>query len=279
VELSQAQQALRGEVNTRAAFIVFRQEVERHAEQHDGRAIILAAMSTVLITGANRGIGLELCRQYLKQDWQVIATCRDPDAANELQALVTAHPQLRIMALDVTDLSAVDRLAAELAGQPIDVLINNAGIVGPVPVPEHIGRQHFGTLDYDVWEQVLRTNTFGPVKLSEALLPNLLAGGQKKIVTLSSTVGSIVERDTPAMAYATSKTAVNKAMTLLAGILREQGIVVALVCPGYVKTRLDFGGADVEIEDSARALIGRIEGFGLADSGTFTRYNGETIAW
>ena len=236
-------------------------------------------MTTVLITGANRGIGLELCRQYLEADWQVLATCRDPDTADELRVLGDAHPALEVFALDVTDHAAVDALAAQLEGRPIDVLINNAGIVGPVPVPEHIGRQHFGTLDYELWGQVIATNTFGPVKLSEALLPNVLAGEQKKIVTVSSTVGSIVERDTPAMAYATSKTAVNKAMTLLAGVLREQGIIVALMCPGYVKTRLDFGGADVEIEDSARALIGRIAGFTLADSGTFTRYNGETIAW
>ncbi|MBT8423245.1 MAG: SDR family oxidoreductase, partial [Gammaproteobacteria bacterium] len=221
----------------------------------------------------------ELCRQYLSKDWQVMATCRAPAAADELQSLQNAHPRLEVFALDVTDLAAIDKLAAKLEGRPIDVLINNAGIVGPVPVPEHIERQHFGTLDFDLWEQVLRTNTFGPVKLSEALLPNILAGELKKIVTLSSTVGSIVERDTPAFAYATSKTAVNKAMTLLAGVLREQGVTVALVCPGYVKTRLDFGTADVEIADSAGALIQRIDQFTLADSGTFTRYNGETIAW
>lgn len=236
-------------------------------------------MATVLITGANRGIGLELCRQYLQDDWQVLATCRSPDAADHLQSLGDAHPGLEIVALDVTDHAAIDALAEALRERPLDVLINNAGIIGPVPVPQHIERQHFGTLDYDLWEKVLRTNTFGPVKLAEALLPNLLAGEQKKLVTLSSTVGSIVERDTPAMAYATSKTAVNKAMTLLAAELRDQGVIVALVCPGYVKTRLNFGGADVEIEDSARALVERIAGFTLADTGTFTRYNGETIAW
>ena len=236
-------------------------------------------MTTLFITGANRGIGLEMCRQYLQRGDQVLATCRNPDAAAELQALRDEYPQLEILALDVTDHDAINALAATLAGRPIDVLINNAGIIGPVPVAEHIERQHFGTLDYELWEQVLRTNTFGPVKLCEALLPNILAGNAKKMVTLSSTVGSIVERDTAAFAYATSKTAVNKAMTLLAGVLREQGVIVTLVCPGYVKTRLNFGTADVEIVDSARALLERIDCFTLDDSGTFTRYNGETIAW
>lgn len=236
-------------------------------------------MPTVLITGANRGIGLELCRQYLGADWSVIATCRHPEAAAELQALAGGSASLDIVQLDVTDHAAIDALALDLAGTPLDVLINNAGIIGPVPVAEHIDRQHFGTLDFALWEQVLRTNTFGPVKLAEALLPNILAGEQKKIVSVSSTVGSITERDTPAFAYATSKTALNKAMTLLAAQLREQGVIVALFCPGYVRTRMDFGTADVEVTDSAAGLIHLIENLTAADSGSFRRYNGETVAW
>lgn len=231
----------------------------------------------VLITGANRGIGLELVRQYLQDEWQVIACCRNPLQAKELQALQSES--LDVRALDVIDHAQIDSLARQLDGVPVDVLINNAGIIGPVPVAEHIGRQHFGALDYELWERVIRTNTFGPVKMAEALLPNLLAGAQKKIITLSSTVGSIVERDTPAFAYATSKTAVNKAMTLLASQLQDQGVTVALVCPGYVKTRMDFGGADVEITQSAAGLRGLIAGFTLKDSGSFTRFNGEAIAW
>jgi len=236
-------------------------------------------MPRVIVTGANRGIGLELCRRYLAAGWDVVATCREPGSASDLQALTDSDAALSIMPLDVTDHAQIDALAARLSDVPVDLLINNAGIIGPVPVAEHIGRQHFGTIDYDLWLKVLRTNTFGPVKLAEALLPNILAGTQKKIVTLSSTVGSIVERDTPAMAYATSKTAVNKAMTLLASQLKEQEVIVTLVCPGYVKTRLDFGGADVEIAESGDSLVTLINGFTIADSGTFRRYNGETIAW
>lgn len=234
-------------------------------------------MPTVLITGANRGIGLELTNQYLADGWDVLACCRSPERATVLTT--AASERLQIEQLDVTDHSSVDALAGRLTGRAIDVLINNAGIIGPVPVAEHIDRQHFGSIDYGVWEQVLRTNTFGPVKMAEAFLPNIQAGTQKKIVTLSSTVGSIVERDTPAIAYATSKSAINKAMTLLAVLLRPHDIIVSLVCPGYVKTRMDFGGADVEIPQSAAGIRKLINEYTMADTGTFRRFNGETVAW
>lgn len=234
-------------------------------------------MSSVLITGANRGIGLELARQYLRDGWEVHACSRDPDRSKDLQAL--SGEGLHVYALDVSDHDSIAALANKLSGIPLDLLINNAGIIGPTPVIEHIVRQNFGSIDYEVWADVLRTNTFGPVKMAEALLDNILASEQKKIVTVSSTVGSITERDTPAFAYATSKTAVNKAMTLLASFLKEQGVTVVLLCPGYVKTRLDFGTADVEIPDSVAGMREQITALTLADSGSFMRYNGEHIRW
>jgi len=235
-------------------------------------------MPAVLITGANRGIGLELARQYLLDGWKILATCRNPADADDLQSL-TGSGELVVYALDITDHTAIDSLAADLSGQAIDVLLNNAGVIGPVPIPENIHRQNFGSIDYELWQQVLWTNTFAPVKLAEALLPNILAGDQKKIVTISSTVGSIVERKTPAYAYATSKTAVNKAMTLLAEDLREQGVSVGIICPGYVKTRMDFGDADVEIPESVAGIRERIAELDLSLSGSFRRFNGEQIAW
>jgi len=234
--------------------------------------------ATVLVTGGNRGIGLEFCRQYLADGWRVIATARNPSSAGELQAL-TGPGELLIEALDITDHEQINELAARYAGQPIDVLLNNAGIIGPIPVPEHIGLQHFGSMDYDLWTQVLRTNTFAPVKLAEALVENVAASQHKKIVALSSTVGSLVERDTPAFAYATSKTALNKAMRLLSSVLRERGISVGIFCPGYVQTRMDFGTADVKPVDSVTGLRELIETLSLDTTGTYRRYNGETIAW
>lgn len=233
---------------------------------------------TVLVTGANRGIGLEFARQYLGEDWRVIATLRNPANAGDLDAL-DGPGELVIEALDVTDHAQIDALAERYAGQPIDVLLNNAGIIGPVPIPEHIEKQHFGTMDYPLWDRVLWTNTFAPLKMAEAFVEHVAASEQKKIVALSSTVGSLVERDTPAFAYATSKTALNKAMRLLAGVLKERGISVGIFCPGYVQTRMDFGTADVKPPDSVRGLRGLIESMTLADSGTFRRYNGEAVAW
>jgi len=233
---------------------------------------------TVLVTGANRGIGLEFARQYLADGWRVIATLRDPANAGDLEAL-TGDGELIIEGLEVTDRDQIDVLAQRYRGQTIDVLLNNAGMIGPVPIPQHIGRQHFGTLDYELWQQVLQTNTLGPMKMAEAFVDAVAASEQKKIVSLSSTVGSLVERDTPAFAYASSKTALNKAMRLLADVLRDRGIIVALFCPGYVQTRMDFGTADVQPEDSVAGLRQLIADLQPQHSGTFRRYNGETVAW
>ena len=231
---------------------------------------------TVLITGGNRGIGLEFCRQYLADGWRVIATARNPDDADDLRSY---GGDLQVEGLDVTDHDQIDALAGRYADQPIDVLINNAGIIGPIPIPEHIERQHFGSMDYELWDRVLRTNTMAPLKMAEAFVEHVAASEQKKIVTLSSTVGSLVERDTPAFAYATSKTAVNKAMKLLSVVLRDRGISVAIFCPGYVQTRMDFGTADVKPPDSVAGLRHLIAELGPDTSGTYRRYNGETIAW
>ena len=237
-------------------------------------------MPTVLITGANRGLGLEFSRQYAADGWEVIACCRRPGVADDLIALADRHPNVQIEQLDVCDHAAIDGLAAELADRPIDVLLNNAGIIGPLPIAEHVERQHFGSMDYPVWRDVLETNTFAPVKLAEAFVENVAASDQKKIVNISSSVGSIATMTVPAVAYASSKTALNRAMTIIAGPLKERGIIVALFCPGYVKTRMDaFGYAQVEIPDSIAGLRPQIDALTLDDSGSFRSYDGTPIPW
>ncbi len=236
-------------------------------------------MPSVLVTGANRGLGLGFAKYYADAGWSVIAGCRQPDSSDELhQVATTDGHQVVIERLDVLDHATIDEIAAKYKGQPLDVLINNAGVIGPIPIREHIERQHFGTIDYDVWEEVIRTNTFGPVKLAEAFVDNIAASEQKKLVSLSSTLGSIAEDRLPAIAYASSKTALNKAMTLLADKLRDKGIAVALFCPGYVKTRMG-PDATIEIEDSIKGLTKLIAELTLDRTGTFTRFNGESIAW
>lgn len=237
-------------------------------------------MPTILITGANRGLGLEFTRQYAHDGWDVIACCRSPDTARELAAIAAEQPGTQIEALDVRDHRAIDALGRKFVGRPIDVLLNNAGIIGPVPIAEHVERQHFGNMDYALWQDVIDTNTFAPLKMTETFVDNVAASEQKKIVNISSQVSSMAEMTVPSLAYASSKTALNRVMTIVAGPLSERGITVAMFCPGYVKTRMDaFGYAMVEIVDSVtalRALIGRLT---LDDAGSFTRYDGTPIAW
>jgi NAD(P)-dependent dehydrogenase (short-subunit alcohol dehydrogenase family) len=234
---------------------------------------------TVLVTGAGRGIGLELVRQYAADRWSVIACCRSPTDATELGSIARSCSAVRVEALDITDHGGIDDLAQRIRGTPIDVLINNAGIMGALPLRENLNRQHFGELDYTLWEQIFRTNTLGSVKMAEAFADAVAASNQRKIVSVSSTTGSIAESKRPALAYTTSKTALNKAMTVIAEQLRPRGIIVALLCPGYVKTRMNVGGATLEIPESVSGLRELIASLTLADSGTFRRYNGEVVAW
>ena len=237
-------------------------------------------MPTVLITGANRGLGLEFSRQYAADGWKVIACCRNPDAADELAGIAAGHTDVVIEKLDVVDHAAIEALGKKYAGVPIDVLLNNAGIIGPIPIAENIERQHFGSMEYDVWEDVLRVNTFAPVKMAEVFLENVAASEQKKIVTISSTVGSITEMAIPGLAYASSKTALNRVMTIIAGQVKERGIIVAMYCPGYVKTRMDaFGYAMVEIPDSIAALRPMIAELTIEQTGSYTGHDGRTIGW
>jgi NAD(P)-dependent dehydrogenase (short-subunit alcohol dehydrogenase family) len=237
-------------------------------------------MPTILITGANRGLGLEFTRQYAADGWRVIACCRKPESADELNELAASNDSVVVEQLDVNDFSAIDALAQKYAGQSIDVLLNNAGIIGPIPIAENIERQSFGSMEYDVWAEVLRTNTFAPVKMAEAFLENVAASEQKKIVNISSTVGSITEMAIPGLAYASSKSALNRVMTIIAGQVKERGVIVAMYCPGYVKTRMDaFGYATVDIPDSIAALRPMIADLTIEQTGSYTGHDGRTIGW
>lgn len=237
-------------------------------------------MPSLLITGANQGLGLEFTRQYAADGWRVIACCRSPESADALGELASTDADITIERLDVRDHPAIDALGKKYAGQPLDILLNNAGIIGPLPIAENIGRQHFGTLDYEVWRDVIETNTIAPVKMAETFVEHLAAGEQKKLVNISSQVASITEMAIPGIAYATSKTALNRAMTIIAEQLGERGIIVALLCPGYVKTRMDaFGSAVVEIRQSITALRALIATLTPGDTGSFRNFEGRTIAW
>ncbi|MCP5470957.1 MAG: SDR family oxidoreductase [Sinobacteraceae bacterium] len=236
-------------------------------------------MPVVLITGANRGLGLEFARQYAEAGWQVIATCRDPDAATDLQALRTQHSRLEIEPLSVDDFVAIDALATRLAGRPIDVLLNNAGVFGPKPGADKDLRQNFGSMDYDIWAKVLRTNLMAPMKMAEAFVEHVAASAQKKIVAISSTEGSSASARGGIHAYRTSKAALNMLMQNLAPDLAPRGIVTAAFCPGWIRTRMGGPGAPLEAPPSIAGLRRVIDGLTPGNSGKFWLWSGERLPW
>ena len=227
-------------------------------------------MPSVLITGANRGLGLEFTRQYAADGWRVFAACRDPAGARDLAAV---EGDVSAETLDVDDGPQVAALANKLSGQPIDVLINNAGIYGPKGVTRD-------TVVYDAWGQVFRTNAMSPLAVSAAFAANVAQGGQKKIITLSSIMGSIAENDSSGdFIYRSSKAAVNAVMKSLAGDLKSEGITVVVLHPGWVRT--DMGGPDAAIEapESVTGMRAVIAGLKESDSGRFLNYDGTEIPW
>jgi NAD(P)-dependent dehydrogenase (short-subunit alcohol dehydrogenase family) len=232
---------------------------------------------TVMITGANRGIGFEFVKVYLARDYNVIATARSPGKADALNALAAENENLTVVQLDVTDFPRVDALAAELQGQPIDILINNAGISGDVR------GQMFGNIDYDEFSKVLDVNVIAPTKIAESFYQNLLDSQLKKLVVVSSSEGSIAGISSPrTMVYRTSKAAVNMMYTNLAVQLKRKGITVAMVNPGLTDTDFVAGlpkkmlrPADVAAEDMAR----NIDNTWVENTGTFWNYDGRALPW
>lgn len=239
-------------------------------------------MPTVLITGANRGIGLEFANQYADEKWNVIAACRQPDKADTLQDLARLTSSIQIEKLDVTDQTSIDALASKLNGQAIDVLINCAGIYsgGSGTGIEHDDdTQTFGTIDPEAWDKVLRTNTIAPIMVTQAFTPHVLLGEQKKIVMLSSMMGSISRNTKGAIAYRTSKAALNMAMRNVAQALHEHQIAVVSLHPGWVRTDMGGSQAAISTDESVTGMRKIIADLTLEQSGSFLGYDGETWPW
>tara|TARA_B100001964_G_scaffold30696_1_gene31782 strand:+ start:22 stop:744 length:723 start_codon:yes stop_codon:yes gene_type:complete len=233
-----------------------------------------------LVTGANRGLGLEFTKQILGRGHNVYAACRNITDIDELKLLSEEHQEkLIVVKLDINNHDSILELNDLLKDIVIDVMINNAGTIGPLPYFENIYKQHFGSIDYNVWADVLKTNLYGPVKMAETFIEQIKKGDDKKMIFISSVVGSIADDHQRAFAYATSKTALNKSVALLADILKDQEIKVLAMCPGYVKTRMNGGGANLEPEESITGMLRQIEKLDSESSGTFVRYNGEKINW
>lgn len=219
-------------------------------------------MKNCLVTGASRGIGLELCRQLHQGGSRVLAVCRQASA--ELRALGCTV----IDGLELTDDASVGRLATRLAGERIDVLVNNAGILVSDSLDE---------LDFDGMRRQFEVNALAPLRVTHALLPNLAAGS--KVVIITSRMGSIADNGSGGYyGYRMSKAAVNIAGVSLARDLRERDIAVLLLHPGMVATEMT-GHQGVPAAEAARNLVARIESLGLEQSGSFHHANGEPLPW
>ena len=224
---------------------------------------------TVLVTGANRGLGLEFARQYAADGWRVIACCRSPDEAADLKKL---DGKVEIQALDVASQDSIQNLAKTLAGTPIDVLINNAGI--------HGDRRALGETDVALWKKTFEVNTIAPTQILSALLDNVVSSAQKKVVNITSKVGSIGDGPSGgSYAYRTSKTALNMAMANAAHELRNHGITVLLLHPGWVQTDMGGPSAPVSIEQSITGMRRVIDKATQAETGHFYDYTGRQLPW
>jgi len=237
-------------------------------------------MPTVLVTGASRGIGLELARQYAADNWEVIATARDPEDSKGLANLSEQHEgHFSLHSLDVSDEDSIEDLTDELDGRAIDLLVNNAGTY-----PRKGTR--IGELDYEAWRETFETNLFGVMRLTEALLENIARSERKQIAAISSGMGSLstaaggsVDSMGTAYQYRTSKTALNMAMLILSKELAPRGISVVIISPGWVKT--DMGGAHAAItpQVSVAGIRRVLETGGMEISGKFLSYDGSVWAW
>ena len=230
-------------------------------------------MSTykVLITGANRGLGLEFAKQYATDGWGVLACCRDPQTASALQALANAHTNVQILALDVGNFNQIDTLALQLKNQAIDVLINNAGVYP---------HSTFGDTNYDDWAEAFKINAMALLKMAEAFVQHVSKSQLKKIAVLTSKMGSIDDNTSgESYSYRSSKTAVNMVMKSLSIDLKPYGISVVTLHPGWVQT--DMGGPNglISAQTSVTGLRNVIDGLSLQTTGRFIAYDGKAIGW
>lgn len=240
-----------------------------------------APTPTVVVTGANRGLGLEFARQYAARGWNVVATARRPEEARELTALAAqSRGRIDVQAVDVTDVASVDAFAKRLAGRPVDVLINNAGNYGD---PR---QAQLGSIDFSQFDAFFHVNTLGPLKVTEALLPNLRAGSQKKVAVLNSLAGSfafapMLEKSGQRghYFYRASKAAAGMFMVTLAGDLRGEGFTVISLSPGQVDTRnaglkaMGIPGI-IDIDKSVGGMIAVLDKATAEQSGRYFRWDG-----
>ena len=223
-------------------------------------------MPTVLITGAARGLGLDFVKQYAAKGWKVLACAREPEALKQVKGEIVPHK------LEVTDYAAVKALAGTLSGVAIDVLICNAGISG-----REAG--DLGSIDPAVWRETFEVNALAPLMMAEAFVGHVAASQQKKMIAISSRLGSITHNDGARYAYRASKTALNMEWQSLSKDTAGKGLVCVVLHPGWVQTDMGGKAATLTIEQSVPAMVKVIDGLKPADNGRFINYDGTAIPW
>lgn len=232
-------------------------------------------MPTILITGTNRGIGLELTRQYAADGWRVYACCREPVQADALNALAaSSNGQITVHTLDTSSDQQRQALAAELSGVPLDVLFNNAGVYGSWDY------QGFGQSNTTEWQRTLDINVIAPMQMMETFADNVAASDLKVIANMSSKMGSMADNGSGgSYIYRSSKAALNAVSVSAAKNLAERGIKVAVLHPGWVQTEMGGPNGELTAAESAAALRKNIASMSEADSGRFMDIDGTTIPW
>lgn len=257
----------------------------------DGAAAAMGTPPVALITGSDRGLGFALTKELTARGWRVIATCRSPEKATELRAFAAANPGVVIERLDVADDAAIDALATKLRGQPIDALINNAGVIGRVGTPR------VEDLDPAELQRVMRVNTYAPMRLARTFMPNIEASRHKKIVSLSSGLGSLTRvpdfaQNAPGYDYAVSKAGLNISMRMLAYEVRSRGVIVGLISPGAIDTAMQaqvraasaaegkpITAPMVTPAESARGVVDVMMALTAERTGRFFSHTGAEIPW
>jgi NAD(P)-dependent dehydrogenase (short-subunit alcohol dehydrogenase family) len=239
-------------------------------------------MPTILVTGANRGLGLEMVRQYAAEGWNVFACCRNPDAAASLKELAaTAINHVSIEALDIEDHSSIDSLAGRLQGVPIDVLLNNAGNFGAKPLADYgLQSSPFGKSDFRDWMKLFWINCIAPMKMAEAFIENVAASNQRKIVSVTSIAASMTKNVTgDYYSYRSSKAALNAVARSMAIDLKQRRIIVIPLHPGWVRTDMGSAKASLDVKTSVSGQRSVIESLTLDHSGRFFSYDGSELPW
>ncbi|MBE0597840.1 MAG: SDR family oxidoreductase [Desulfuromonadales bacterium] len=228
---------------------------------------------TILITGANRGIGLELTRQFAAAGWRVFATCRRLQQAPELAAVAASNPQVSLHPLEVTDPESIRSLQQELGEVPLDLLFHNAGIIGSQ-------RQGFGEAEAEPWLQAFRVNSIAPLLLTQAFVDQVAASRRKLIAIMGTQMASLADnRSGGYYLYRSSKAAAHMVAKCLAIDLQPRGITVVVLHPGWVRTEMGGEAATLSPAESARGLRQVIDGLSSQDSGRFFTYAGEELPW